>query len=117
MTDIQRLHTSSRMSKIVKSGNLVFLCGQTSHGSPEVSIEEQTRETLRRVAELLREAGSDSDRILSACIHLKDMNDFAEMNRVWEAWLPEGAAPARTTVEASLASPSLLVEVTVIATT
>lgn len=117
MSDIQRIHTSPRMSKIVKSGNLIFLCGQTSLGSSAVTIEEQTRETLRRVTELLREAGSDHDKMLSACIHLKNMSDFASMNLVWDAWLPEGAAPARTTVEASLAAPNLLVEVTVIATT
>ncbi len=117
MSDIQRIHTNSRMSKIVKIGNLIFLCGQTSMGSSAVTIEEQTHETLRRVTELLREAGSDHDRMLSACIHLKDMSDYDGMNLVWEAWLPKGAAPARTTVEASLAGPNLLVEVTVIATT
>jgi enamine deaminase RidA (YjgF/YER057c/UK114 family) len=46
---------------------------------------------------------------------LKTIDDFAMMNSVWEAWLPPGSAPARTTVEATLASPELLVEVTVIA--
>jgi len=45
---------------------------------------------------------------------LKAIDDFAMMNRVWEAWLPPGSAPARTTVEATLASPERLVEVTVI---
>jgi enamine deaminase RidA (YjgF/YER057c/UK114 family) len=38
------------------------------------------------------------------------------MNGGWEAWLMPGTTPARTTVEAKLASPELLVEVTVIAT-
>ena len=57
------------------------------------------------------------DRILAATIHLRDMGDFAAMNAVWEAWLPAGAAPARTTVEARLATPELLVEITLIAAT
>jgi enamine deaminase RidA (YjgF/YER057c/UK114 family) len=43
------------------------------------------------------------------------MDDFAAMNAVWDAWLPEGAAPARTTVQAALALPNLLFEVTVVA--
>ena len=52
---------------------------------------------------------------LWAMLHLKAIDDFAMMNRVWEAWLAPGSAPAGTTVEATLASPELLVEVTVIA--
>jgi enamine deaminase RidA (YjgF/YER057c/UK114 family) len=37
------------------------------------------------------------------------------MNEVWDAWAPEGHAPARATVESRLAAPDLLVEITVIA--
>ena len=61
------------------------------------------------------EAGSDKTRILRTQIYLKDINDIAAMNAVWDAWVPESAAPARTTVQATLASPSLLVEITVVA--
>jgi enamine deaminase RidA (YjgF/YER057c/UK114 family) len=43
------------------------------------------------------------------------MAEFAEMNAVWDAWLPEGCAPARTTVESALARPELRFEVTVVA--
>lgn len=111
--DILRHHTNSRMSKIVQAGNIVYLCGQTSVGTDITNIGEQTRETLSRVDQLLLEAGSSRTRILTAMIHLRSMGDFAAMNAEWEEWMPEGAAPARTTVEANLASPSLLVEITV----
>ncbi|WP_372342764.1 Rid family hydrolase [Paraburkholderia madseniana] len=37
------------------------------------------------------------------------------MNEVWESWLPAGDAPARTTVQAHLASEELLVEITIVA--
>ncbi len=37
------------------------------------------------------------------------------MNTAWEAWVPKGATPARTTLEANLAAPEYLVEITVIA--
>lgn len=115
MTTIQRTHTTARMSKIVTCGDLIYLCGQTSGGSDAADITAQTTEALRRVDELLREAGSDKSRILSALIHIKSMDDFGAMNAVWDAWLPASAAPARTTVEAALASPQLLFEVTVVA--
>ncbi len=38
------------------------------------------------------------------------MADFAEMNEVWDAWVPEGHAPARACGEAKLAHPELKVE-------
>jgi enamine deaminase RidA (YjgF/YER057c/UK114 family) len=37
------------------------------------------------------------------------------MNEVWDAWLPAGHAPARACVEARLADPDLLVEVSIVA--
>jgi enamine deaminase RidA (YjgF/YER057c/UK114 family) len=43
------------------------------------------------------------------------MKYFGEMNTVWESWLPEGHAPARACVEASMARDALLVEISVIA--
>jgi enamine deaminase RidA (YjgF/YER057c/UK114 family) len=43
------------------------------------------------------------------------MKDFAAMNEVWDAWVPEGHAPARACVEARMARPELLVEISVVA--
>ena len=115
MSNIERKHTNARMSKIVRHGGLVYLCGQTANGSAsaDADIAAQTHETLARVDALLAEAGSDRARILSATIYLRDISDFAAMNRVWESWLSPGIAPARTTVEARLASENLLFEVTI----
>lgn len=114
-TSIERLHTGPRMSKIVRHAGIVYLCGQTSSGSKAADIREQTREVLSRVDALLGEAGSTRERILSATVYLRDMVDFPLMNEVWEAWLPPACAPARTTVAARLATPELLVEITVMA--
>jgi len=43
------------------------------------------------------------------------MKDFTGMNAVWDQWIPKGHAPARACVEARLARPDLLVEVSIIA--
>jgi enamine deaminase RidA (YjgF/YER057c/UK114 family) len=114
-TSIERFHSGPRMSKIVRHAGVIYLCGQTSGGSPARDAGEQTREVLARIDALLAEAGSGRERILAATVHLREMADFAAMNREWEAWLPAGAAPARTTVEARLAAPELRVEITVVA--
>lgn len=115
MSEIIRKHSGARMSKVVVHGGLVYLCGQTSSGKAIDGVAEQTAEVLSRIDALLEEVGSDRTQILSALIHLKFIEDFAAMNKIWEQWLPAGAAPARTTVQAALAQPDLLVEVTIVA--
>lgn len=115
MTDITRLHTSERASKIVVHGGIAYLSGQVAE-DPEADIHEQTRSTLGRVDGLLAEAGSDREHLLSATIYLRDIdNDFAPMNDVWNAWVPTGHAPARACVEAHMARSKLLVEICVTA--
>lgn len=109
---IERLHTSARMSKIVKHNGTVYLCGQVGAGE---TVTEQTQDCLSRVDALLAEAGSDRSHILQATIWLADMADFAEMNAVWDAWVPEGHAPARACGEARLARDVLKVEIIVTA--
>jgi enamine deaminase RidA (YjgF/YER057c/UK114 family) len=113
MTDITRHHTGQRMSQIVTHGNTVYLAGQV--GNPGDSVADQTRTCIEKVEKLLAEAGSDPTRILQCVIWLADMADFAEMNGVWDAWVPEGHAPARACGEAKLATPDYKVELIVTA--
>ncbi len=110
---IERLQVATRMSKIVKHNGVAYLCGQV--GGAGDSVTEQTRECLRRVEVLLSEAGSGPDRILQAIVWLADMTDFNEMNAIWDAWVPDGHAPARACGEAKLANPDLKVEIIVTA--
>jgi len=110
---IERHHVGPRMSQIVKHNGTIYLAGQVGHGD---TVAEQTRDCLAQVDKLLEEAGSDRAHILQAIIWMADMDrDFAEMNAVWDAWVPEGQTPARAAGEAKLATPDYLVEVIVIA--
>lgn len=104
------------MSRIVTHNGTIYLCGQVCKDTTkETEITAQTRTMLEKVDELLLEAGSDRKHLLSATIYIRDMKDFAAMNAVWDAWTPEGHAPARACVEARMARPELLVEISVIA--
>jgi enamine deaminase RidA (YjgF/YER057c/UK114 family) len=109
---IERIETGARMSKIVKHNGVAYLCGQVGAGE---SVTEQTIECLARVDALLEKAGSSRQQMLQAIVWLADMKDFAEMNVVWDAWVPEGHAPARACGEAKLARPELKVEIIVTA--
>lgn len=109
---IERIDTGTRMSKIVKHNGVVYLCGQVGAGD---TVVDQTRDCLSRVDALLRKAGSSPDRMLQAIVWLADMADFDAMNAVWDAWVPQGHAPARACGEAKLARPDLKVEIIVTA--
>ncbi|MEQ8897857.1 MAG: RidA family protein [Roseovarius sp.] len=108
MSDVTRHHTGQRMSQIVTHNGTIYLAGQV--GEKGDSVADQTRSCLSKVEKLLAEVGSDTTRILQCTIWLADMADFAEMNEVWDAWVPEGHAPARACGEAKLAHPELKVE-------
>src|SRR5687767_15029063 len=95
---IRRIEPGARMSQAVAHGNTVYLAGQV--GAPGESVAEQTRSVLQQVDRLLAEAGTDKSRLLSATIWLANMDDFAEMNSVWDAWVDPSSPPARATGEA-----------------
>jgi enamine deaminase RidA (YjgF/YER057c/UK114 family) len=113
MSEIKRIGTGARMSEAVCYNGIVWLAGQV--GTPGASVTDQTKACLAEVDRILAEAGSDKTRILSTQIWLADMDDFAEMNAVWDAWVPKGNTPARATGEAKLATPDYRVEVIVTA--
>ncbi|SFD69079.1 Enamine deaminase RidA, house cleaning of reactive enamine intermediates, YjgF/YER057c/UK114 family [Sulfitobacter brevis] len=113
MSTIERHHGGPRMSQIVVHGETVYLAGQV--GTEGASVAQQTQDCLDKVDALLAEVGSDKSRMLQVIIWLADMADFAEMNGVWDAWVPQGNTPVRACGEAKLATPGYTVEVIVTA--
>ena len=111
---IQRSQTNQRMSQCVVHGNTIYLAGQVA-SDPAADITVQTEQVLAKIDALLAAAGSDKTHLLSAQVWLTSIGHYAEMNAVWDAWVPEGCAPARACIEARLASPDLLVEIGIIA--
>jgi enamine deaminase RidA (YjgF/YER057c/UK114 family) len=111
---IQRSGTNKRLSKLVIHRATAYLAGQVADDL-DADVSAQTQETLAKIDALLTEAGTDKTRILTAQIWLASMADAPKMNAIWEAWMPEGAAPARATVGAPLATARHLVEIKVVA--
>lgn len=107
------MESSQRMSQIVVHGNTVYLAGQVASGE---SVADQSAGILQKVDELLARAGSDKSKVLSTTIWLCSMDDFAEMNAVWDAWIDPANPPARACVESPrLATPEFRVEMMVTA--
>lgn len=115
MPAITRYETGPRMSQMVVCGDMVYLAGQVSQHADGQSVADQTREILAKIDELLAAAGTDKTKILTATIWLADISTFAEMNSIWDAWVPQGHTPARACVESKLAAPKYTVEIQVTA--
>jgi enamine deaminase RidA (YjgF/YER057c/UK114 family) len=114
-SDISRLHVGVRLSGAVVSNNVVYLAGQVPRETINGDIKEQTAEVLDTIDRLLEEAGSSKSRILSCQIFLKEIQQIADMNSVWDAWIPAGQCPARATVQALMANPKTGIEIVVTA--
>jgi enamine deaminase RidA (YjgF/YER057c/UK114 family) len=110
---ITRLHSNTRMSQTVIHNGIVYLAGQV--GTPGKSTAEQTQEVVDTIDALLAEAGTDKSRLLQVTVWLLDMQDFAEMNSVYDKWIGGQNPPTRATGQVPLTGPDFRVEIIVIA--
>lgn len=101
--------------------NLVYTSGQLpidpSSGEMPDSIEDQTTVSLNNVKAVLEEAGSSMDKVVKTTVFLKDMNDFAAMNEVYQSFFAEGAYPARSAIQVAKLPKDALVEIEAVAIT
>jgi enamine deaminase RidA (YjgF/YER057c/UK114 family) len=110
---VTRMSPGPRMSAAVVHGNTVYLAGQVSGDAD--TMKGQTEQVLKKIDGLLAAAGSSKSKLLSATIYITDMRLFNDMNAVWDAWVDPQNTPARATVQAQLANPKFLVEISVVA--
>jgi enamine deaminase RidA (YjgF/YER057c/UK114 family) len=111
---ITRYESGTRMSQAVAHGGFVFLAGQVADDTSQ-DVKGQTAQILAKIERLLERVGSDKARILSASIWLASYTSYNDVNEIWDAWVPDGQAPARTCVESKLAFPQYMIEIGVIA--
>lgn len=114
MTTISRIDPGKRFAQAVRHGNTLYIAGQVAD-TPTASVEEQTREVLAKIDDLLKKGGSEKARLLSMNVYLSNIADFDAMNRAFDAWVDTANMPTRATVETRLADPNLRVEMTAIA--
>jgi len=92
-------------SQAIIDENRIYCSGQAALNPENGKIEtedvgKQTEITLRNLESVLLACGSDLQHVLKCNVYLKDMNDFQEMNAVYESvFAPH--KPARTTIEAA----------------
>lgn len=109
--DISRSGVGLRLSEFSIFNGVAYLAGQVPERTRDQGITAQTEEVLANIEQLLDHAGSDKSRILSCQIFLKDIADAADMNAVWDRWIPPGHAPSRATVQALLVDDAWRIEI------
>lgn len=114
MTAITRHDPGARFCRAVVHNGTVHLAGFVANDTAQ-GTEGQTRDILAQIDAQLAKAGTSKARLLTANIWLRDIAEFDQMNRAWDAWVDRANMPVRATVEARLAGPEYRVEIQVTA--
>lgn len=107
-------------SQAIKAGNLLFVSGQipldpaTGALIPEDTIQAQTTRVLQNLSAILAQAGATLDNVVKTTVFLKDMEDFGEMNRIYNTFFTTDC-PARSAVEVARLPKGVRVEIEAIA--
>ena len=106
-------------SQAVKAAGLIFLSGTAPHDPATgavvgLTIQEQTRQSLKNIQAILESAGSSLDKIVSVTVVLADEEDFQGMNEEWLKWFPLDP-PARQGAKMPVRAPGLKISIAAIA--
>lgn len=102
-----------------KVGNLIFCSGQLGI-NPETSkmveggVLEETKQIFKNIEAVLEEAGSSMNHIVKALVLLKDINDFAEVNKIYAEQFND-VLPARSAFQVAALPLGGNIEIEVIA--
>ena len=113
MAEIQRIGVTRRWSDAVIHGDTVYFVEVPE--STEAGIDQQVKEVLDSIDARLTAVGSARTKLLQVMIYLTDMRYIDALNAQWDAWVPEGHAPARACVKAELAHPGYKIEMVITA--
>jgi enamine deaminase RidA (YjgF/YER057c/UK114 family) len=114
MQAIERVNVGKRLSDMAVYNGVAYLAGQVAEDR-SLDIAGQTQQILATIDDLLQTAGTNKSRILMAQIFVANIAEYGAMNKAWDAWVAEGNAPPRATIEARLAHPDFKVEIVVTA--
>jgi 2-iminobutanoate/2-iminopropanoate deaminase len=107
-------------SQAIVEGDFIFVAGQgpINPGTGKLELgdaREETKRVFENLRAILQAAGSSLDHVVKCNVYLRDINDFAAMNEVYQTYF-SAPFPARTTIQAAgLPGEGLRVEIDCIA--
>lgn len=104
-------------TQAIQYGNTIFLSGQIGIDRTGEFVSEdvvqQTKQAMKNIGFVLKEAGLSYENIIKTSIFLKDMNDFPKVNDAYDSYFQD-QFPARETVEVSRLPKDAKVEISVV---
>ena len=104
-----------------KIGDLIYTSGQipldvNTGEIVGVTVTEQTARAIENLSAVLEAAGSGLDKVIKTTVFLSNINDFAEMNKVYAEYFKGDLLPSRSAVGVSGLPKGALVEIEAVAT-
>ena len=106
-------------SQAIQVGDLIFTSGvipivPATGELVEGGIEAQAEQAIGNLAELLKAAGTSTEKAIKTTVFIKDMNDFGKINEIYAKYFT-GDFPARSCVEVARLPKDVLIEIEAIA--
>lgn len=106
-------------SQAIRTESIVFTAGQIAldPSTGELvpgGIEEQTRQVLTNLKNILEAADSGLSYVVKTTVFLKDMSDFPKMNAVYAEYFDENP-PARSTIAVAALPKGGMIEIEAVA--
>ena len=106
-------------SQAIRANGMIYCSGQipinpVTGAIEAVTIEDQTAQAISNLRNVLEKAGSALSKVVKTTVFIKDMNDFAALNKVYAEMFGD-TKPARSCVEVARLPKDVLVEIECIA--
>lgn len=106
-------------SPAIRAGDYIFVSGQGGFQDPKTGetikeVEEQTRQCLENMKQVLEMAGSSLDDVVKVAVFLGNVNDYTKMNEVYQTYFRKDL-PARSAAVTGLVIPNMLIEMECVA--
>lgn len=106
-------------SQVVRAGDFLYISGQgpidpATNDFSFGGIRHETALTLQNIQKILAGCGATMADVVKCSVFLAHAADFAAMNEVYASFFGS-AAPARTTVQATLVDPGMKIEIDCVA--
>lgn len=121
---MEKIHTDKSpaaigpYSQAIKFNNMIFTSGQIPFDNKgelvSDDVQKQTRQSLNNIKNILEKAGSNMDKVIKCTVFISNMDDFGQINEVYQEFFSE-PYPARSCVEVARLPKDVKIEIEAIA--
>ncbi len=105
-------------SQAIEVNGMVFTSGvipvHPETGEIPEGIEAQAHQALKNLTALLRESGTEEEKVIKTTVFIKNMEDFSKVNEIYAGYFTANY-PARSCVEVARLPKDVLIEIEAIA--